>query len=227
MISDRYKKNMSMLTEAEIEGLSRRSVCVIGCGGLGGYVLEMLGRLGIGSLKAIDGDVFDESNLNRQVLSHSKNLNRSKALEAKERMALVNPDVRFDAVADYLTEANAASILPGSDVVVDALDSIKTRFLLQEWAEKLDIPLVHGSLAGWYGQVTTVFPGDRSYEFLYPVHKGQGEEKVLGNPSFTPALVASLQVSEALKILLGRGTLLRKRLLIVNTLEQEFEIVEL
>ncbi|MBN1411197.1 MAG: HesA/MoeB/ThiF family protein [Spirochaetales bacterium] len=227
MIRERYKRNSQMLTGEENESLSLRSVCVIGCGGLGGYVIEMLGRLGIGTITAIDGDVFDESNLNRQILSHPGNLKKSKAEEAKARMALVNPYVKLNAIGKNLDEKNADKLLSGSEVAVDALDSIAARILLQEKTEKLGIPLVHGSIAGWYGQVTTILPGDRTLEYLYPGHKGEGEEKILGNPSFTPALVASLQVSEVLKILIGRGTLLRKKLLIVNTLEQEFETIEI
>ena len=117
--------------------------------------------------------------------------------------------------------------MKGHDVIIDALDSIETRFILQETAEKLRIPLVHGAIAGWYGQVTTIFPGDNTLDKIYSKKDMKGAEQELGNPSFTPALVASIQVSEALKILIGRGELLRKKILFINTLEPDYYIADL
>jgi molybdopterin/thiamine biosynthesis adenylyltransferase len=227
MIPDRYKKNMDMLSPEENASLAGQRVCVAGCGGLGGYVLEMLARMGIGNLTAVDGDLFDESNLNRQIFSHTGNIGLSKAIVAREQIELINPLVSVNAINDYLSKQNAARILKGHDVVVDALDSIPSRLLLEAEAESLNIPLVHGSIAGWYGQVTTVLPGDRTITYLYPEPNREGEEKLLGNPSFTPGLVASIQVSEVVKILIGRGNLLHKRILIIDTLTQEYEYIEL
>jgi len=223
----RYFKNMNMLSPEENASLSSFSVCVVGCGGLGGYIIEMLARLGIGHLTVIDGDVFDETNLNRQILSDMDSLGKLKALAAKERVNKVNPLVEVKAISERLTEENGLEILRGHDVIVDALDSIDTRLLIQKQAEELNIPLVHGAIAGWYGQVTTVFPGDRTLDLLYSKSENRGLEAELGNPSFTPALVASIEVSEVLKILICRGTLLRKKLLLIDTLNQEYEVVEL
>jgi molybdopterin-synthase adenylyltransferase len=87
--------------------------------------------------------------------------------------------------------------------------------------------MVHGSIDGWYGQVTTIFPTDRTLDFIYADLTGHDLKPALGNPSFTPALVAAIEVSEVLKILINRGSLLRKKLLIINTLEQEYEVVDL
>lgn len=227
MIPERYLKNTPILTPEENESLSDRKVCVVGCGGLGGYIIEMLGRLGVGNITAVDGDVFQESNLNRQLLSNSENIGHFKAIVAVERMKQVNPLVKIIAVTDYLTDQNVQPILHCHDVIVDALDNVKSRLLLQRSAENLKIPLVHGSIDGWYGQVTTIFPTDRTLDYLFPDSNEKDPKTLLGNPSFTPALVASIEVSEVLKILIGRGKLLRKKLLIINTLEQEYEIVNL
>ncbi|HEX3048210.1 MAG TPA: HesA/MoeB/ThiF family protein [Bacillota bacterium] len=227
MIPERYLKNLPLMTPEENKELTRRQVCVVGCGGLGGYIIEMLGRLGVGNITAVDGDAFCESNLNRQLLSTTSNIGKPKALAAVERMTHVNPLIKITAVTDYLTEKNATQILSGHDVIVDALDNITTRLLLQNMASDLNIPLVHGSIDGWYGQVTTIFPGDRTLDYIYPNFDGQNPPTKLGNPSFTPALVASIEVSEVLKILIGRGSLLRKKLLIIDTLEQEYEIIDI
>ncbi len=223
----RYMKNMNMLSVEENERLATFKVCVIGCGGLGGYVVEMLGRLGIGSITAVDGDVFDESNLNRQILSSSETIGKSKAQTAKERMLSVNPLIKVNPVVDRFTLENGKSILEGHDLVIDALDNIPSRLALQEVAALLGIPMVHGAIAGWYGQVTTILPGDNTLSFIYTNSDKSGIESTLGNPSFTPAMVASIQVCEALKVLIGKELLLRKKMLLINLLNHEYEVVDL
>lgn len=223
----RYQRNISTLSIEENESLKNYRVCVVGCGGLGGYVIEMLGRIGVGNIAAIDGDVFEESNLNRQILSDSESLGVKKALRAKERMERVNPHIQVEAVVERLTSSNGMDILKGADVVVDALDSIETRLMLEKLCEELEIPLVHGAIGGWYGQVTTVLPGDGTLKRFYGGKATQGIEKKLGNPSFTPALVASIEVSEVIKLLIKRGELLSKKLLVIDLLEQEYEVIQL
>lgn len=223
----RYLKNMKTLTLAENEGLRNFKVCVVGCGGLGGYIIELLGRLGIGHITAVDGDVFEESNLNRQLLSDMDSLGRSKSEAATKRMEAVNPLIRVQAVRERITPENGEAILKGHDVVVDAVDNIDSRFLLQELCSCLGVPLVHGAIAGWYGQVSTILPGDKTLDHLYSNRSSNGLEKEMGNPAFTPALVASIQVSEVLKILIGRGELLRRKILYIDLLHQEYTLINL
>jgi molybdopterin/thiamine biosynthesis adenylyltransferase len=225
---DRYKRNVKTLSKAENEKLKDFRVCVIGCGGLGGYNIEMLGRLGIGHITAVDGDVFDETNLNRQLLSDESSLGMSKADKAVKRMEVVNSGIEVISIKEMFTEKNGREILEGHDVVVDSLDSIKSRMLLQQLCEELEIPLVHGAIAGWYGQVCTILPGDRTLNFIYrDRNENKGVERELGNPSFTPAQVSSIQVSEVVKLLIGRGELLRNKILFIDMLNQEYDIVEL
>lgn len=223
----RYNRNIKTLSVEENDRLKDFKVCVVGCGGLGGYIVEQLGRIGIGMITAVDGDVFDESNLNRQLLSHMDNLGCGKAKAAEERMRKVNPLVTVIPVQQRLNADNGFEIIKGHHVVVDALDNIESRLVLEGLAEKAGIPLIHGAIAGWFGQVTTVFPGDRSLSRLYPDDVQHGIEKELGNPSFTPGLVASIQVAETLKVLINRGAALRNRILLINLLNQEYEVIEL
>lgn len=223
----RYKRNMNMLTPEENNSLKNYKVCVVGCGGLGGYVIEMLGRLGIGYITAVDSDVFDETNLNRQLLSDVEALGKSKAYAAKERMSKVNPLITLNPINARFNSENGLEIIAGHDVVIDALDNVESRILLEETSEKAGIPLIHGAIAGWFGQVTTVFPGDKTLRKLYPGEMKHGIEKELGNPSFTPALIASIQVSETIKVLIKRGNLLRNKILMINLLEHQYEIIEL
>lgn len=225
----RYERNIGMLSIEEMEKVRASSVCVIGCGGLGGYIIEMLARLGVGRITAVDGDVFDETNLNRQLLSHPGNIGIGKASEAENRVRLINPDVSVVPLSMFLDETNAEAIIRGHDVVVDALDSITARLILQEACKKEGIPMVHGAIAGWYGQVSTILPGADTLKLLYPDNTGnsKGIEKQLGNPSFTPALVASIEACEVLKIIVGRGSLLTDRILRIDLLEQEYDIIQI
>ena len=217
---------MTTLTEQENNSLRSYKVCVIGCGGLGGYIIEMLGRIGIGYITAVDSDVFDESNLNRQILSDTTLIGTSKADCAFQRMKKVNPDIELKPLNIRFDEENGENIIKGHQVVVDALDNAASKKLLSKLCCKLNIPLVHGAIGGWYGQVTTIFPGDNTLDILYKDVEVSGIEKKLGNPPFTPALVASLEVTEVIKILIKRGDLLRNKVLYVNLLNMDFDIIE-
>ena len=224
---DRYMRNQAALTPEENQLLSNKRVCVVGCGGLGGYVIEMLARIGIGHLTVVDSDVFEKSNWNRQILSEEGNLGKSKALAARDRIQQINSEISLRAVEAFLDEKTGKEILENHDLVVDALDSLTSRLILGALCKELNLPLVHGAIAGWYGQVTSIFPGDDSLDKIYRRSLSKGIEKNLGNLSFTPALIAALQVSETVKILLGRGDLLRKQLLFVDLLNNEFVKIDM
>lgn len=222
----RYSKN-GIFTKNDMKSLQHKKVCIIGSGGLGGYILEMLTRVGVGTITIIDGDVFDETNLNRQILATSESINRRKVEVAIERMKLVNPDVKVKGEGIFVRADNVNTLIEGHDIVVDGLDSIDFRFVLEKACETLKIPLVHGAIAGWYGQVTTIMPGDRTLETIYKAKVNKGVEKDIGNPSFTPACIASFQVSEVLKVLLGLGETLSKKLLMIDLLDNEVFVLDI
>lgn len=224
---NRYHRNMTTLSMEENAKLKEFKVCVVGCGGLGGYVIELLGRLGIGEITAIDGDVFDETNLNRQVLSSENQIGRSKSTVAKERMSEVNSEVKVNPIHGFLTEENCEEIISGHHVIVDALDNMSTRIILEEHCELLDIPMVHGAIAGWYGQVATILPGDKLLQKIYSEGENKGAEVELGNPSFTPALIAAIEVAEVVKLLFHKGELLRGKLLTLDLLTHDYDIFEI
>ena len=224
---DRYSRNMEMLTLEENISLRSKKIAVIGCGGLGGYIIEMLARLGVGTLAVADGDVFEESNLNRQLISDTGVIGKNKALQAKIRISTINPDTDVIAYDRNLTSENAREILSGCDIAMDALDGVESRLVLQQACEEAGIPMVHGAISGWYGQVSTIFPGERTLSIIYSGFENRNTDNRLGNPSFTPALTASLQVSEALKIMISRGSLLRGRIMFINTYDNSVDIAEL
>ncbi len=226
-MKERYIRNIKAISEEENAALFDKKVCVIGCGGLGGYIIEILARIGVGNLIVVDGDVFEESNLNRQLLSKTDLLGKSKAESAYRRVLEINPEVKVKYIYDFLDESNYSEIINNSDVAVDALDNIKTKKFLQRACEELGIPLVHGAIGGWYGQVTTIFPGDRTLDIIYKGEEEKGQEKVLGNLPFTASYTASLQSAEVIKLLIKRGDLLRKKVLFMDLLNNESEIINL
>ena len=224
LLPARYQRNRRTITTSQQLTLCRSRVAVIGCGGLGGYVLEELARLGVGTIVAIDPDIFEEHNLNRQLLATPGSLGLPKVVAAAARIAEINPAVTVIPYRLAYGPANGGELLAGSSVVVDALDSIPTRLALADSCAGLGVPLVHGAIGGWYGQVTTQFPGDDTLQQIYRHWSdGKGVEQQLGNPAFTPAVVASLQVAEVCKLLLGEGEPLRRRKLVINLLDMEFE----
>ncbi len=226
VFKNRYERNAATISESEQDKLKSSSVCVIGCGGLGGHVISLLGRLGVGKITAVDGDVFEESNLNRQVFCDEKTMGQKKAFVVCEKMKEINSDVCVNAVCVKISADNAKQILAGHDVVVDALDNVSTRRIVAEVCAWLNVPLVHGAIAGWLGQVSVVVPNDNLFDKIYPQGIEKGFETLTGNPSFTPSVVASIQASEVVKLLLNKGEPLCSKLLAINLLENEFEIIQ-
>lgn len=224
---ERYARNSPAISPEETLRLESGRVCVVGAGGLGGYIIEMLGRVGVGHITVVDGDVFEPTNLNRQILSASSVIGKSKAATAKVRMHDVNPRVTVNPVAERLTRENAAATIGGHEVAVDAVDNVETRLLLEDAAEQAGVPLVHGAIGGWYGQVTTVFPGDRMLHKLYGAGEAERKLPKPGNPSFTPASVAALEAAEVIKLLLGRGRVLRGELMTLDLLEGKAEVFKI
>ncbi|RLB89175.1 MAG: HesA/MoeB/ThiF family protein [Deltaproteobacteria bacterium] len=226
----RYDRNLSTISHEEQALLARSHVAVIGLGGLGGGVCEMLARTGVGTLTLVDGDIFDTTNLNRQLLSREENIGGSKARAAKERIFAVNSTIQINALQAYADETNFYGMIQGADVVVDCLDTIDTRFLLQESAQRAGLPIVSGAIAGVCGQVTVIFPQDSGYELIYGKKKqahSPGVETQTGNISYCALFIASLQASECIKVLLKRGDILRNKLLIADLWSNSFEVMDL
>ena len=227
---ERYARNFDTLTRTEQDRLASAKVAVLGLGGLGGGVCEMLARTGVGHLTLIDGDVFETSNLNRQLLCTEALVGTPKAEAARERIGAVNSLVQVTPVAAYADRTNLYEMIRGADLVVDCLDSIHGRFMLQDAARKAHIPVVAGAIAGVSGQVTVFFPEDKGYELIYGNREqlpARGVESRTGNISFCALMVAAIQASECIKLLLGRGDVLRNKLLITELWSNAFEVMDL
>lgn len=220
-MNPRYERNIPALSEKECEILLGKRVLVVGCGGLGGHLIDMLARIGVGFLRVVDGDVFEPSNLNRQLLSEVPLLGVSKARAATARVSRVNPEITVEAVDSFLTEKNARRLLLSCDVVLDGLDNIESRRILAEECQRSGIPYIYGAVNGWVAQAAISMPGDHLVEKLYPEGSVLKNKSVL---SFTPALCASMQVALCVKLLTGRPVETGK-LYYFDLLNQEFESI--
>lgn len=219
----RYSRNIPALSEAECALLRTKRVAIIGCGGLGGYLAELLTRIGVGSLRFVDGDVFEPSNLNRQLLSEEPLLGTSKADAAAARAARINSSIQAEAVPVFLDAENAADLIAGCDAVLDALDRIDARRILAEACAAAGIPYVYGAISGWVAQAALCMPGDDLIGKLYPDGVLIRDKSVL---SFTPALCACVQAALCVKLLTGRPVE-HGVLYYYDLLDQEFEAIAL
>ena len=217
----RYARNIPALTEEECRALWNKRILVVGCGGLGGHIIDQLARIGVGFLRVVDGDVFEASNLNRQLLSRIPLLGTSKARAAAEHVARVNPDMKVEAVETFMTRQKVRGLIDGCDIVLDALDNIPSRRLLAAACAEAGIPYVYGAIQGWVAQAGISMPGEDLIGKLFPQEVEIRDKSVL---SFTPAMCASMQTSLCVKLLVGRpvetGTVFY-----FDLLNQEFETI--
>lgn len=229
IIPTRYLRNIPTLGAEGQARLLSSSAAVVGAGGLGGLVIELLARLGMGRITVIDGDSFSEDNLNRQLLAREKDLGRLKARRAEERVAEINSAVEVSVRPVFLDPENAEELLGGSDLIIDALDRIDVRILLEDTARRSGIPLVHGAIGGFLGEIATIIPGEDTLHSLYrqTAEENQGLESELGTPTPTPAAVAALQVVEAIKILLGKGRPFSEEILYLELMDGFFSRIRL
>lgn len=230
IIPERYVRNMRMLSTQDQQALLQAHVGVVGLGGLGGAVMEILARMGVGTLTLIDGDAFEDHNLNRQLLATEKTLGSSKAESAALRVNAINSSITVHRHNLYLNETNADDLLKACDAAVDCLDTIPARFVLEEAAKALHIPLVAAALAGVAGHLTTIFPQDPGLKQIYGApsdSKEVGAEAALGCMSNAVMAMASLECSEIMKIILKKGAPLRNKLLLVDLTDYTMECVDL
>jgi molybdopterin/thiamine biosynthesis adenylyltransferase len=228
----RYLRNREAINLDEQITLAKSKVAIIGAGGLGGHVILSLARLGIGHLVIIDRDVFDESNLNRQALSTTESIGFSKSESGARITGSINPGVMITPFLVKIEPSNIDDKIDGVNVVVDALDNISDRFLVEKAAQRLKIPLVHGAVAGFEGQVMTIFPDDPGLKSLYGSDrkerdKSKSPEAILGVPTIAPSYISTLQTMEVLKIILNRGNLFRNTMVHVDLETGQFNKFEL
>jgi len=202
------------------EKLKRAKVIVAGSGGLGSPISIYLAAAGVGTIRIVDHDRVELSNLNRQVLHWDKDIGRNKVDSATEKLSQLNQSVKIEAVEEMINEANISRLVAGFDLIVDAMDNLPTRYLLNKAAIDNNIPFIHGAVYGLEGRAMTIIPGKTAC--LKCVYRGlilQEKFPVIG---VTPAVIGCIQVTEVIKYITGIGKLLTNRLLVYNGLNMKF-----
>lgn len=234
---------MSLLTELEMERYNRQmlisgwgeegqiklkkaKVTIAGMGGLGCPVSLYLSAAGVGNILLIDNEKFELSNLNRQILGFHNDVRRLKTEAAREKLEALNPAIHVSTKNTEITQDNIHKLIQDSDVVVDAMDNWKTRFIINQECIKERIPLVHAGIHGWSGQMTTILPG-KSPCLRCIVPRDPPEIKPLPVLGAVPGFFAMLQVMEVVKLLTNLGTPLTGRLLIFDGENASFNIVDI
>ncbi len=221
----RYLRNFEAYSLADQTRLLSARLGLVGLGGLGGNLLEMLARLGVGRIRAADGDRFEESNLNRQLLSTCATLGRPKAVAAVERARQINPAVEIEAAESVLEEEDMVRLLAGCDLAVDALGGLAHRPALERAAARAGVVLVTGAMAGPSGYVAVVRPGEKGpASFL---GQGTAAEDELGTQAPMVTAIAALMANEAVRLLTTGSSPLAGAMLLVDLASLSFERVEL
>ena len=226
----RYLRNAGSLGIAGQKKLLQSKALLVGVGGLGGTIAQLLARMGLGAMVMADGDSFSEDNLNRQAFSFEPNVGSSKVRVAQEEIARINAATEVEVFEGFAAEKEFAALIERVQVAIDALDNMPSRFRLEKACRDARIPLVHGAVAGFTGQVTTIYPEDVGFRAFYGDPRSapeKGVEVELGNLAGIVSTIASLQVQEVIKVLTGLGRPLRNRLLFVDSLNGAAETISL
>lgn len=230
IVPRRYLRNIGTIGLVGQIKLLQSIVAVVGVGGLGSNTIELLVRQGIGHLIIIDNDRFTEQNLNRQIMSTEGNLGEYKVTVAARRVSKINSAITVTTFRERLTKENAQRLLGSAQVVVDGLDNLPSRLAVEQACRQLAIPYVYASIAGFGGQLMTIFPEDAGLLSIYGSSNTipeQGVETKIGNPTATPAIIAALQVQEVVKIITGVSTPIRNQILLVDARECAIDRIEL
>lgn len=211
-----------------LEKLRKAKVCVVGVGGIGNPVVTQLTAMGVGKLKIVDRDIIEISNLHRQHLYTENDIGRVKVEAAKERLEKINSSVEIEAVPNSVTKYTAESIVDGFDIVVDALDSIDARYALNDACIKLNIPLIYAGALGMLGSICTIIPNKTAcLRCIFPA-LAEDDMPTCSTEGVHPSilyLVGGIQVSEAVKIILGEKPTLENKLLYVDLNDLSLEKV--
>jgi molybdopterin/thiamine biosynthesis adenylyltransferase len=225
---DRYSRHIIM-DDVGPEGQKRllnSRALVVGAGGLGSPVIQYLAAAGVGHLTIVDDDVVERSNLQRQIVHGDADIGRPKVDSAAAFVADLNPDITVDTHRTRVTKGNVADIVPGHDVVVDTSDNFPTRYLLNDFCRLEGVPIAHGAIYKFEGQVTTLVPEGPCYRCLFPEAPEPGtvpDCAATGVLGVLPGTVGCLQATEAVKLLLGVGDPLVGRLLFYDAMDLSFE----
>lgn len=207
------------------EKLKSAEVMIAGVGGLGSVSALYLTAAGVGKLRLCDGDRVQETDLNRQILYTEESIGRLKVEEARKRLVSLNPYVEIDVVPEFVDSKNEGEIMEGIDLIVDGLDNIESRFLLNQWSVKLKKPYLYGSVQGWEGFIGLFHPPHTGCLACFLSQDTQGPDD-MPVPGILPGMIGVMQATEALKFIMGVEKTLLGHLLVYDSQNLTFDIVQ-
>ena len=219
---ERYDRQIMIkgLGEEGQEKLKRAKVFIAGAGGLGSPVSIYLTAVGVGTIRVVDHQRVELSNLNRQVLHWDEDIGKRKIDSALEKLGRLNQSVKIEATEETITEANVSQLVAGFDLIVDAMDNLPARYILNKAALERNIPFFHGAVYGFEGRAMTIIPGQTAcLRCLYRGVVPRDKFPVIG---VTPAVIGCIQATEVIKYIVGIGELLTNRLLTFDGLHMRF-----
>ena len=223
----RYSRHI-LLQDVGVEGqekIKEAKVLVVGAGGLGAPVSLYLAAAGVGTIGIIDGDVVDLSNLQRQVIHFTKDVDVPKVISAKEKMLAINPNVKVNAIQDLLMANNALDIIKEYDFIVDGTDNFPVKFLINDACVQAGKPFSHGGILRFEGQTFTHVPGSACYRCVFgapPPPNAVPTCSQAGVLGAIAGMLGTIQAAETLKYITGVGELLTNKLLTFNAKTMDF-----
>lgn len=202
------------------EKLKQAKVIIAGSGGLGSPISIYLTAAGVGTIRIVDHDRVELSNLNRQVLHWDSDIGRCKVDSAIEKLSRLNQGVKVETIEETIDEANISRLVAGFDLIVDAMDNLPTRYLLNRAAIENNIPFFHGAVYGLEGRAITIIPGKTAC--LRCVYRGLTPQEKFPVIGVTPGVIGCIQATEVIKYIVGIGKLLTNKLLVYDGLNMKF-----
>lgn len=188
-----FVENLGIMDEKALTQLQHQTVLIIGLGGLGGFFVQSLTRLGVKKIILVDPDRFTLSNLNRQCFSQHDNIGQFKVDVVASALKKISPKIKISTFKKRIQTIEEAAF-HAVDLVVDATDDIATKLYLETLATKLDLPLLHGAIGGWFGQYGLIEPRQNLLSKIYG-SMTHGLEKTHGSPTFIPPIIANLMIA--------------------------------
>ena len=219
----RFSRQILVFGDGGQKCISSATVAIVGCGGLGCNVITQLALAGIGKLVLIDDDIPTESNMNRQFI-YAGSMENFKVISSGKWIRKISPETDVVICSERLTDKNSVGLIKDCDVVVDCLDTVESRLVLNRAVLKSKKPLVHGGVNSLYGQVTTIIPGSTP---CLGCILGKEPDGIISSVSSMVATIGSIQANEVLKLVTGKGETLAGKLLTIDAEINDYRLVSI